>query len=286
MEDLSKSQIVLLCILISFIVSIATGIMTTSLLMEAPIELTQTVNRVVERTIETVTPAGTVASLKPTPTQIQTVVISEDESVTKTVSKNTPAVVRIYGASADGTINNLYSLGVVLTADGIIVADKEYISPVMTYTATMSDGSKVPLAPVTLQNSPASQNSAVVFFKAKPATPHTFAFATLSGNDIQLGQTIVVMGGVSSNAVSVGRVVSLSTKDVTQPVGATSTTTTPTKYVSSIETDTSPKDLVFGAPILSLSGDVVGMSLSEFSSRSYYPSALIKKEFAKLQIAQ
>jgi uncharacterized membrane-anchored protein YitT (DUF2179 family) len=58
MEDLNKNQIVLLTLLVSFVTSIATGIMTTSLLQVAPVEVTRNINRIVEKTIETVTPAN------------------------------------------------------------------------------------------------------------------------------------------------------------------------------------------------------------------------------------
>lgn len=54
-EDLSKTQLLLLTILVNFVTSIATGVLTVSLLDQAPTTVTQTVNRIVDHTIETVT---------------------------------------------------------------------------------------------------------------------------------------------------------------------------------------------------------------------------------------
>lgn len=279
MEDLNKQQIILLCILISFVVSIATGIMTTSLLMQAPVELTRTVNQIVERTVETVTPTPTPTNPNPPSKQVETVVVNEDDSITSAIAKNTPAVVRIHERSTDGTIDNLYGLGIVISKGGMIATDKRSISNVMNYVAVMSDNTEIPLVAVSTD-----KKSQVGFFKAQVAssTPYSFTPANLLASDLKLGQTFVAMGGSSVNAISVGRVVTLNMKDV-----ATSGTSTPSKYVSSIEGDTAPIDNVAGAPIISLSGDVVGMSLSAFSSsKTYVPSALIKQEADAIVIAQ
>lgn len=67
-KDLNKKQMILLTLLITFVVSIATGIVTVSLMNQAPKAIPQTINNIIQRTIEKVT--------TPTPTPI--------------VAKNTP----------------------------------------------------------------------------------------------------------------------------------------------------------------------------------------------------
>ena len=277
MEDLNKTQIVLLTILISFVVSIATGIMTTALLNQAPVQLTNTVQQVIERTIQSVTSPATPANPAGGTKQVETIVVNEDDSVTAAISKNTPSIVRIHAVSVDGTIDNLYGMGIVVSADGIIVADSQLVSSAMNYTALMSDGTVLSLIPLS-----APKDSQVGFFKAKPIKPYTFTPASLATADLKLGQTVIALGGNTTNAITVGRVASLQMQNL-PTVG----TSTPIQYVSSVVTDVSPTDAVSGAPIISLSGDIVGMALSDMpSSKIYLPSALIQKYISELVVAK
>ena len=64
-EDLNKTQLLLLTILVNFVTAIATAVMTVSLLDQAPPTVTQTVNRIVERTVETAaqTPLPTIPGI-------------------------------------------------------------------------------------------------------------------------------------------------------------------------------------------------------------------------------
>ncbi len=114
---------ILLVLLVSFVTSIATGIMTVSLLQQAPVEMTRTINNVVEKTIQQVTPSAVSNIISPQNQQVTTVVVNEDDMVTIAISKNLKSIVRINETDVNGNVN-FYGLGVVMTKDGIIATDK------------------------------------------------------------------------------------------------------------------------------------------------------------------
>jgi hypothetical protein len=94
-EDLNKSQLLLLTILVNFIMSVATGILTVSLLDQAPPIVSQTVNRIVEQTVQTVTPGAASVVTKQT-----TVVDKQQDLVVAAISAQASRTVKIYGADA------------------------------------------------------------------------------------------------------------------------------------------------------------------------------------------
>ncbi len=277
MEDLNKNQIVLLTLLVSFVTSIATGIMTVSLLQEAPLEVTRNINRIVEKTIETVTPA---TILTPSQKEVTTVVVKEEDLIIDSINKNIKSVVRI--KEKDGAVGtvSLYGMGLVVTKDGIIAADRKIITELNTFSVVMNDDKEFPLVPMGKD-----KQTNFILFKAgeankttdKPAdkTPYVFVPATFSDTEAKLGQTLIALGGDTSNSVAVGRVVALQMKDST--VGSTTT-----KSLISIDTDIISKDLIAGSPIFNLSGNVVGVKLSNDPAKSFTPISVLKKEMVTL----
>ncbi|MFH1608865.1 MAG: hypothetical protein ABH951_02510 [Patescibacteria group bacterium] len=57
-KDLNKAQLVMLLVLITFVVSIATSIITTSLMQEAPASVSLPINRVIRETVEKIVPVN------------------------------------------------------------------------------------------------------------------------------------------------------------------------------------------------------------------------------------
>jgi hypothetical protein len=112
-EELSKSQLILLTILVNFVTSVATGILTVSLLDHAPAFVTQTVNRVVEHTIETVAAAAPAAIIQaPAP--------SNQDLVTAAIGADAARAVAIY-AAATGTSSPALSIGTYLPKSRAVV---------------------------------------------------------------------------------------------------------------------------------------------------------------------
>ena len=126
-KDLNKQQLILLAILISFITSIATGIVTVSLLQQAPSSVMTPVNRIVRQTVEKIVP-GEVKNTN------QTVVVKEEDLVVDSIAKNQSAVFTITKEGSDETGKTIevsagrgfiVSNSDVLVADASLVPDKE-----------------------------------------------------------------------------------------------------------------------------------------------------------------
>ena len=270
MEDLNKNQIVLLTLLVAFVTSIATGIITTTLLNEAPVEVTRNINRIVERTVETVTPANVLSSVKDK--QVMTIVVNEDDSVTSAISKNAKSLVRINEKDGVTSVVSFYGIGLVITKDGVISADRRTITFINIYTATMNDGMEFKLIPIGVD-----KKTNFILFKVNlpEKTSYPFVPVTLSDSEPKLGQTLVSLGGYETNSVSVGRVTSLDMKE-------SGTGTSTVKFLSGINTDVSSKDLVDGSPVLNLSGEIVGVKLRNDELKTFTPISVLKKELTTL----
>lgn len=264
MEDLNKTQIVLLCLLVSFVTSIGTGIISASLLQEAPQTVTQTINRVVERTVETIVPQPSGGA----PTREVTVVVKEEDLIIDAINKNHNSIVRIVDARETG-LSEVQTLGIVTKRDGTILADKRYILSSRNYKAVFSDGQSH-----SLEILGRSDVSNAVFFKVSDVdATQTFSAITLGNSDVlQLGQTVIALGGKQKEAVAIGRIIS--TDQAPSGPAATSTRT-----ISVVETDTPLRDTVAGSALLNLNGDMIGFE-------NFEPNLKIESGYAAINVAK
>ena len=283
MENLTKQQIVLLTLLVSFVTSIATGIVTVALMNQAPVGVVQTINRVVEKTIETVT-----APSKEIQTVVkETVMVNPDDQIVSAVEKNSKSVIRIYRTNTDPSLGSnamiFVGLGAVVTDDGIIVTDSSLISEGGKYFTTTPDNKLLDLSVVSTVS-----GGQVVLLKIQndEKNPLTFSKVSFSKDDLKLGQTVIYLGGETKDYVSSGIVSSLSAKEVKSADNSTSTPTA-TK-ISSIETSIS-FNFISGGLLLNLSGELVGIKSNYMDSSKtdfFAPSSDVQEALSSLADSQ
>jgi len=239
-EKLNKSQIVLLTLLVSFVTSIATGIVTVALMEDAPPAITQTVNRIVERTIETVSSEGQMAAVAEV-LPAETIIIRESDLLPQAVAAIESSVVRLFSGE------QFVGIGIVVDATGIIVADSDI--PAGQLSALRSDGVSLPV--VSLER---RDGDSVAYFQASAAgatadaSQVTWTPARRVGTVPGLGSTVVAIGGSSRTRIAVGVITATSG-------------TTGDDAGSFVATDIAPASYVAGSPLITTNGELVGMAV-------------------------
>jgi hypothetical protein len=221
-EELSKSQLILLTILVNFVTSIATGILTVSLLDHAPAFVTQTVNRVVEHTIETVAAAAPAAIIQaPAP--------SNQDLVTAAIGADAARAVAIYGAGT-GTSSPAVSIGTYLPKARIVVTASQDVLPKEAL-IEFTNGAHIPASLAR-----EGKGIAIYGFADDAALPKITGPALVPSGDLKLGETALAIG--SDGSASTGIVARVSNKGVY--------TTLP--------------DIGTGSAAVDLSGNLIGIS--------------------------
>ncbi len=292
MEDLNKNQIVLLTLLVSFVTSIATGIVTVTLMDQAPAGVTQTINQVVERTIERVVPAETQTT---TVIREVPVVVTEEEQVVKAVAAASPALVRLalVPEKDDLLVIEAVAIGFITGDSGLIISSQPIfpISAAVPVAATkklttepnklhavLADGRSLPIKPIgdnlltrLGEGGSASQNARGVSAWQIDLSAEEVAklpHVDMSLDQLVVGQRVLALGLdasgrplVEDGIVSGGPALSA----IGGRMATTTATTTPTipPAVGNflIITDAVTAENA-GGPLLSLSGRVVGVNLS------------------------
>ena len=261
MEELNNHQVVLLTMFTSFVVSIATGIITVAMLQGAPPMLTQTVNRVVERTIERVVTGSSTpeksasAPLITNVTKEVTVYAKEDDLVVAAVEKNQPRVARIYAVLA-ATSSDSLAVGFVISRDGLIVTEtKSFLgdgAAKETYRVVIGE-KRYTAAPMPNQD---DAKKPVYFLKISDLAQGETLDAVSFGRagEQKLAQTVVVLGGTNGDGVFK---TTLSKLRFTK----SESTSTP-QLLTGIETLPRIPDENLGGLVVNLDGQAVGMVVS------------------------
>ncbi len=252
-EHLSKSQIVLLTLFVSFVTSIATGIVTVSLMDQAPPIVAQTVNRVIERTVETVSAAPTGQAAATVVTQEKTVIVKESELVAQAVEKVTPSLVRLYTSSESDAA--FLGLGIVLDANGTIATDSSALDERAEATLTLSDSTRI-RAFVTKKD----KDTGLSFLRPATSTEIKAPVWTpikIAAERPVLGATTVALSGKTIPRISNGLVTALMQSDGGLVV----------------DTNIADASILNGSPLIDTGGNLLGVSTGV--SRTSSPSGFL-----------
>lgn len=234
-EHLSKTQIVLLVLLCTFVASIATGIVTVALLAQAPPAVTQTVNHVIQRTVETVAPStGVTTTVKET-----TVVVKEDELLSSSISNafGKLGVVHETEATSSPVIALGIPIGLLLLTDAAIVTDVHAVE-IGGATLFYKVEKKI------------SEVGVVVLKLVDGKAPAGFRVGDTG--QMKLGQSVIVIPSASGARVGIG---AITARYTIGRVGEGEEEV----IIRAIDTNIGGK-IASGAPLLNAFGDVVGIS--------------------------
>lgn len=244
---LNTQQIILLCLLVSFVTSIATGITVISLMQQSPEPVTQTINRVIERTVETVTqqPVEDIKNIitqKPSTTpskEVVTVVVNQEDQSINAVAKNENSVARIFLNTKN---EEFVTMGIVLNQAGDILVDRRMVDKRSTYVGYV--GAKRFL----VKYGPGSETNDFITLKVQGENPNDFVAALLGdSNTLKLAQSVISLSGTKQTSIAVGEIESFGKN--------------PDGTVSFIDTSVNPQNVLNGSVLLNLQGFVIGIKL-------------------------
>lgn len=222
-EELSKAQLILLTILVNFVTSVATGIITVSMLDQAPQVVTQTINRVVDHTIEKVTqvvPAA-ISPASPAP--------SNQDLVMAAIAAGAARTVAIYDVKT-GTTTPAIALGVYLpSARAIATADREAL-PKEVLIEFSND------AHISASLSHKGSGLMIYGFSDSATLPKMNVPVLVASKDLKLGQTALAIGIDGSAATGI------------------------VSRVSAAGIRTTLPDIGAGSGVVDLSGNIIGIA--------------------------
>lgn len=255
LEHLNKHQVILLALFVSFVTSIATGIVTVSLMEQAPTQVQATVNHIVERTVQQVVPAANPAS-PATITTVKTVVVKDDDLAAQSIAAARQSIIRIVATSSP---DQLVARGVIIDAKGVAITDRDSLDPDAGYQAILFDGSRVS---VTVRPASTSTPIAILDLTLSSTTPSLTPATFADPSKLQLGQTVIRIGGVGQDNVAEGVISSL-------PVDASKS-----QLLDASVTSGTP-----GAILTDLYGAIIGITTAESlknSESSYSMPSIFK----------
>ena len=316
MENLTKTQFVLLVILVSFVTALFTGIVTATLVNQAPPLMTQTISKVIEK----VNPLSQFSE-QPRPPAAQQIVVGQEELTIKIVENVSSAVVSIIAVKdfpvfeqyftnpfgqdeffrrlippeflpnfqipqyrQKGTEERQVSSGsgFFISEDGLIATNRHMVEDKEAeYWILLNDGGKLKAKVMALDP---LQDIAILKIESAISEKHNF-IPLADSDKIKVGQTVIAIGnalGEFQNTVSVGVVSGLHRSIIAS--GALSGETALSEL---IQTDAAINPGNSGGPLLDLGGRAIGINTALASGAENIgfalPINIVKKDIADIK---
>ena len=230
MEHLTKQQIVLLTLLVSFVTSLSTGIVTVSLMDQAPAGVTHTINQVIEKTIQEAAPTQSAS--------VGVVSINVDDAIASATASVASSTVSV----KDLITGTIVASGLIESKNGLIVTDRSTIDPSHSYAVILVDGTQVSV--VTSDMSQSSDSDLVYFVPTSNyanGTPIIFA-PIMTTTSYNLGQKVFALSGTSTRMLNDGLI---------SNIGSTT-----------VETTIPVNTLTSGTALFDVRGEIIGIIAS------------------------
>jgi hypothetical protein len=246
-NDLNKSQFFLLILLVMFVTSVTTAIVTVTLLDKSPSGgFSGAVTQVVEKTIEKIVPGATTTIVKiireaPLP--------NEGELIAQAVNKVSPSVVGV--SQKDKDSNKKLGAGFVLSNDLVVTGAK--ILPPDIKELSVSFGKANLQADLISRD----DNHGVAFFRINAYGTEIVQTGQLAEEGPTVGQTVVGLSVASDGSAEIATGIVIDFVSA----AATSTNQTGTSTAGLIRTNAVNSDNV-GGPIIDKQGKIVGIGIA------------------------
>jgi hypothetical protein len=252
MDSLSKQQLILIALLVSFVTSLATGITTVSLMDQSP-NMTRTITQVIQQTVSGLSAGGASSTAA--------VAIAVNDEVADATASIEPSIVRL----RDGDSGPIVGLGLIVSGSGAIMSDKDLSDTLNSPEAVFPNGTSVPIAVARFEI-----NGDVAFLV--PTRPISISMKPIVfGPSARLGASLWSLTGTSTYALSQGIVTEL------VPIISSE--------FSSIRTSITAPKMLPGTPLFDATGAVIGMATSHPADDShgalFYPVQEVRNAVPK-----